>query len=373
MVRVLQAGMRRALKEAASTMLERSGGRELIAHLQRVNAGGRRVSILAWHRVVPDFEGMRRKVIPGLLTSTTTFDRQLEWLSRSFQILPLGEALEVLAGRQRSDRDVCVLTFDDGYADFLEHAVPILRRRGLPATVFVSSGHVDTGEPFLHDRLYRLLRILSRERVHPKQRGLPDDVRDALARAPGNDAIVVLEHLLEHHPRERCVKIARALERSFNELPLAAAVDSQVLGWDELRAVHAAGIQVGAHTVDHRCLPNESWDEVERQLQVSRRRIEEELSCEIPDFAYPNGWYSRRAIRQVARAGYRSAVTTEDRLNRLGHDPLVLGRKCVWEFTSRGAFGYSPAINSCNLDGTLHFLGAAGWVSGERIEESVGI
>ena len=66
------------------------------------------------------------------------------------------------------------------------------------------------------------------------------------------------------------------------------------------------------------------------------------------------------------RNGYRSAVTTEDRPNRLGEDPFTLKRKCVWEFTSRGLGRFSPAVNACNFDDTLGQLGLSRWVHGER-------
>src|SRR5690606_17799213 len=87
---------------------------------------------------------------------------------------------------------------------------------------------------------------------------------------------------------------------------------------------------------------------------------------EVVDFAYPNGWYSRGSIRALIRNGYRSAVTTEDRPNRLGEDPYTLKRKCVWEFTSRGVGGFSPAVTACNFDATLGQLGLSRWVHGER-------
>jgi len=361
-----RAGARRALKEAAASVLEHTGARGLLGEVQRYLAGGRRVSIFAWHRVVPDFDRMRRRVIPGMLTSVDTFDRQIAWIGRSWRIVPLQFALDVFAGRAKTDRDLAVITFDDGYADFVEHALPVLEKHGAPATLYVSSGHVDTGEPFLHDRLYRSLRRFDRLELRPRGIDADDDVAAALERTPRGDPCAAVEHLIERHDRERLARVAHALEHFLGDDPKTLSEDCRILGWDGLREAQARGVSIGAHTVDHRCLPNETWDEVERQLRVSRSRIEAELGREVLDFAYPNGWYSNRALRQVAGAGYRSAVTTEDRAIRQGHDPLALGRKCVWEFTSRGLFGWSDSVNSCNLDGTLGFLGLTRWVPGER-------
>lgn len=366
----MRLGLKRAMKEAAASVLERSGGRSLLGDLQRRRAGGCRVQILAWHRIVPDFEGMRRKVIPGMLTSTRTFERQLDWVVKTYRVVELDYALEVLAGRRKSSDDLAVITFDDGYLDLLEHAVPILRRHGVPSIVYVSSGHVDNGEPLLHDRLYRLLRLVGHKKATSGELGATALEASMLASAFATGSAAVLDGLLEKHPRDRCLELAERLEKILSENPMASITDCKLMNWDELRAAQAAGVTIGAHTVDHRCLPNESFAEVERQLRIPKERIEAELGTKVRHFAYPNGWYSREAMLQLADAGYVSAVTTEDRPNRLGEDPFALPRKCVWEFTSRGLAGFSSSVNSCNLDGTLGMLGGAlgmqRWVPGER-------
>lgn len=359
---------RRAAKQLAAGVLETSGGRRLLAALKRRRAGGTRVLVLAYHRVVPDFEGLRRRSIPGLLTSTRTFDRQLAWLSRFYRPASLAEALDVLTGRTRSGRDLCVVTFDDGYADVLEYAAPILRKHGFPAALYVPSGFVGSRRPLLHDRLFRGLRLCADRRVDLRDVGGDGRVRAAFAAVGEGEPIAVLERLLECWPREVCEACAAAIERRLGEEPEAALVDSRLLDWEELRALAAMGFTVGGHTVDHACLPNESPAETDRQLRASREAMEAELDRPVVDFAYPNGWWSHGAIRALARNGYRSAVTTEDRTNRIGVNPYRLKRKSVWEFTSRGLFGYSEAVTACNLDGAFHALGLSPWVPGERLD-----
>lgn len=358
---------RRAAKQAAGAAIDRSGARHLIANWDRRRAGGRRVQIFAWHRVVPDFGRMVERVIPGLLTSTETFDRQLAWLNRNFQVLTLDEALEVLGGKRSCERDVCVLTFDDGYRDFAEHAAPILRRHGLRALVYVTTGIPESGMPLLHDRLYHLLRRARRWRLDGKEAGEEERFAPALRRALStHDPIVALEWLLETQPRQIGLQIAEWLEARLGEPPDACLADSQLLLWEDLRALGNRDIEVGAHTIDHACLPNEAPAEVERQLVVGKGELEDRLGRPIDHFAYPNGWYSPSVVRAVEKAGYRSAVTTEDRANHLGVSPYRLRRRSVWEYTSRGVLGFSRAVNACNFDGTLRALGIAPWVPGER-------
>lgn len=358
--------LRRAGKQVAGAALDRSGARVRIADWDRKRSGGLRVQIFAWHRVVPDFDRMVQRVIPGLLTSTETFDRQLAWLRQNYRICTLDEALEVLSGRSSSAQDICVLTFDDGYRDFAEHAVPILRKHALPALVYVTTGIPESGLPLLHDRLYHLLRLAGRRGIDGSGAEGEERVIAALRRSLRiRDPIVALEWLLETQPRQICIRVAEWLEKEMGERPEAALEGSELLQWEDLRGIEGA-VEVGAHTIDHACLPNEAPAEVERQLMGCKAELEERLGREVFHFAYPNGWYSPSVVRAVAKAGFRSAVTTEDRANHLGVSPFCLRRRSVWEYTSRGMIGFSPSVNACNFDGTLRALGIAPWVPGER-------
>ena len=322
--------------------------------------------IVGYHHVVPDFEQTSRRVIPALVTSTRTFERQLATLATSHRFADLGEALGVLNGSVSADRDLCVVTFDDGYRSFAEHAMPVLARMGIPAVVYVPSAFVGGTVPYLHDRLYLLLRLV-RASPRPVSRfEVSGPAEGALRHALAVDALPAVDQLLERWGRTVCLEVAEAIEGALGVDPAAALEDSHPLSWDELRAVRAAGFEVGSHTVDHACLHRESRTELAHQLRNSKSAIERELGAPVVDFSYPNGWYTPSAIQEVQAAGYRSAVTTESRLNPLGQCPFVLKRKVVWEYTTRGVRGFSPAVASCNFDDVFAAFGVAADVRGRK-------
>ncbi|MFN7134112.1 MAG: polysaccharide deacetylase family protein, partial [Myxococcales bacterium] len=148
---------KRALKSAAAGAVHYSGLRSVLARASRVSVGGRRVLIVSYHRVVEDFEREARRAIPGLLISRDTFGRHIDELRASgFESAPLGQALDAISGRSTPKKDLAVLTFDDGYADVYEHAFPVLKEKGAPATVYLATGFVGTDRRFLHDRLFHL-------------------------------------------------------------------------------------------------------------------------------------------------------------------------------------------------------------------------
>lgn len=109
----------------------------------RVRTGAEPVSILFYHRVAdehPNDWTMPRRA----------FERQVEWIAARFDIVSLGEAQRRIASGDNRRPTVC-LTFDDGYAANCDFALPLLLRKGLPATYFVSTQHVLGGLPFPHD------------------------------------------------------------------------------------------------------------------------------------------------------------------------------------------------------------------------------
>ncbi len=359
-----KAAVRRAAKAALAGVLDASGARWL---LPRAGRRGPRVRIFAWHRVVPEPARLAGRKLPGLFTSTATFDRQLAWLCRRYVPATMSEAVEAIAGTgaPRSG-DLFVATFDDAYQDFLEHALPVLRKHRVPATLYVPAGAIESGEPLLHDRLHHLLAAALRQGVEPRDlRALPQD-RAALERAWSADPVATLERLLAREPRARNVSLAEALEARLGEPKDAALPGSELLSWEELRACRAMGVELGSHTLDHACLPAEDQAELRRQILGSRRVLEEGVKATVQHFAYPNGWWCRAAIRALVAGGYRSAVTTEARSARRGDDPYSLARTCVNEGHSRGIAGFSEAVTACNLDGALEALGLAAVVPGER-------
>ncbi|HEY3447945.1 MAG TPA: polysaccharide deacetylase family protein [Myxococcales bacterium] len=353
---------RSAAKAVAAGALHYSGLQRVLSRASRIAAGGRRVLILSYHRVVEDFESESRRVIPGLLVSRATFERHLDELGRGYDIVPLDEALDVVAGRGRPRRDVAVITFDDGYQDVYEHAFPVLRRRGLPATVYLATRYVGSSERFLHDRLYRLLRTaLEADQVRPG--------RNVLAGSMAAQAASVVDQLISTRPNADLEELVARLESGLGRANLAALGSGSVMTWDQARAMSRAGIVFGGHTVRHVVLTHESEEAIERELSESKADLERELGVPAVHFAYPNGFYDRRVVTALVRLGYRSAVTTEDLPNQVGGDPFRLRRKTLWENFSRGPFGYSATLTSCHLDDVFTLLALTRPVKGERTRE----
>jgi peptidoglycan/xylan/chitin deacetylase (PgdA/CDA1 family) len=362
-----------AVKELAAVALHRSGARRVLAGVRRVVAGGRRVLVFGYHRVCEDFEAEAGRSIESCLISRETLRAHVAFLAGRFELATMSRAVEVLSGRAAAPRDLAVLTFDDGYADVLEHGLPVLQEFEAPATVYVSSGVIGEARSFPHDQLYSLLVAWSRtESMRARTPAFARQLIEGVRREPARDLPRrwVYRLIREHEPAELerlCAELAAAAEVTALLPPAARALD-----WEGVRALSAAGWEIGAHTVGHAVVTHLGREDLERELSESRRTIEQRIGMPVRHFAYCNGYYNRLVIDALRRHGYASAVTTEDRLNRLGDDPYRIARRVLWEGSARGASGrLSPSLLACQLDDAWAAIGLDASEPGERPERIV--
>src|SRR5690606_8233810 len=123
------------------------------------------------------------------------------------------------------------------------------------------------------------------------------------------------------------------------------------LDWPMLRKMLPNGITIGSHTRSHALLANEPWEKVVEEVKGSRQVLEAGLGVDIRHFAYPDGRFDAKAIRARSEAGFRSAFTTCNHVDR--ELPLLtIPRKLLWEHSSMNGFGrFSPSIMSCQVNG----------------------
>jgi peptidoglycan/xylan/chitin deacetylase (PgdA/CDA1 family) len=310
-----------------------------------------KVTILCYHRIVADIARAEQETEVGMVTSVETFRRQMELVREHCEVLSLDEAAAVLRGQQITMRLAVVITFDDGYRDFYDLAWPVLRELSLPATVFVPTAYIGSGQMLDHDRFYRYVmkahtRGLSL-RVPLVKAGLSEEKLAALC-AEVNPLRVYSQ--LSHLPLALRERSLLCLDDFVGDQQEECVNGFSLLDWEMVREMASAGISFGAHTDNHVVLTNEEPQTVEREILRSKQALEKRLGTPARSFAYPTGRYNSVVREAVARAGFEVAVTTERRLNRRGDDLLALGRICLCEESTRGITGhYSEAVARLRL------------------------
>jgi peptidoglycan/xylan/chitin deacetylase (PgdA/CDA1 family) len=280
-----------------------------------------RLSILIFHRVLP---------APDPLFANDPDAHRFAELMRvirdHFSPLSLAEAVERLRLNDLPPRAVCV-TFDDGYADNLTVAAPILAELGVPATVFIASGYLDGG-------------IMWNDRVMEAVRRCPDAQLDLADHGLGNHAVpdgperaALAEQLLralKYRPHAERERVAADLAARY-----APNMTSPMLTRVQLRQLHASGIEIGGHTVTHPILALSDKQAAYEEIASNKEDLESLLGERLELFAYPNGNpeqdFASAHVEMVRRAGYAAAVTTRPSVCTSTTDPFWLPRFTPWQ------------------------------------------
>ena len=188
----------------------------------------------------------------------------------------------------------------------------------MPAALFAVSDFIDRKCWLWTDKLPFIVFQTKAERLSVS---VADSVIDVQldGRSSRRDAAARINAVLKSAPDDvKEEAIDSLLWQAGVELPCRPPPESRPVTWDELREMDAAGVEIESHTVTHPILPRIDSDRLVSELTESRRRLEEMLDHEVNLFCYPNGDHNRHVRDEVARAGYRLAVTTEPGLTMPG-------------------------------------------------------
>lgn len=295
-----------------------------------------RLSILIFHRVLAE----RDQLFPDEVDAGR-FNCIIGWLKQWLTILPLDDALMRLRRGDLPAR-AAAITFDDGYADNLMLAAPILQQHGVTATFFIATGFLDGGRMW-NDTVIESIRSTNQPIIDACFLGLgclaileTKDKKASLARL-----ITAIKHL----PREqRSIAVTRIAESCQTKLP-----DDLMLTSNQLKELRNMGMGIGAHTVNHPILAMTDDDNARQEIADGRDFLEGLLGERIGLFAYPNGRiandYTQAHADMVKKLGFDAALTTQWGVSRTNSDFYHLPRFTPWDRT-RTRFGLRLLLNT---------------------------
>jgi len=295
------------------------------------------VTILAYHRVadVPDEDAFPFD-IELVSASADAFRRQMDHLARHFNPVTFETVLAHLDRGEPPPPRAAIVTFDDGFADNYHTAFPILRERGMPATIFVATGFLDRQENYWYERLaHAVLTSPARSVLGEGGVRLKLGTGAAPRRAVLHRLLSWLKRIADEERRERLDDLARQLApvQDGNGDPRSGP-----LTWEQVREMSAAGIEFGSHSVNHPVLARTRPEALAYELRESKSRIETETGRPVNVLAYPVGGVDafNPAVQAAARsAGYRLGVSYLPGVERAGQwDPFALRRLRVERYVS---------------------------------------
>ncbi len=303
-----------------------------------------------YHRVIPK----NPLVQDGMYVSPETFDSHLCFLSKYFVIVSFSELFSdnsLHLTYKKNDKPRCILTFDDGWKDFYEHAWPILSMHQKPATVFLPTKFIGSDEIFWSDQFAY---ILSNRKKAVSINSLDSDTAHCIEMlnklaGPYWKQLESGIEILKAYPLEKIIRILKILHRVWK-----VEDDTRkhnFLNWTEVQELHASGlISFGSHTVNHQILTSLNRESVRSELILSFQDLMErnlfDESCR--SFCYPNGNHTDEIAGMVRSSGYSLAVTTKSGWNNEKTNLYTLRRIGVHEDMTR-----TKTLFACRIAGIL--------------------
>lgn len=309
--------------DAAAVAIEQKSftpGKALIHAMSPAGSNG--LSILIYHRVL----ARKDPLFPAEVDSAD-FDHQVGLLRSMFNVIPLIDAVRHLRAGTLPARAACV-TFDDGYADNAEVALPILQRHGVHATFFVATSFLNGGRMW-NDTVIELVRHAPAGVIDATAIGLGSHAVGTIAER--QQAIGALIGQLKYLPVDaRLVQVNRLVA-----LVDVALSEQLMMSSAQVRQLHDAGMEIGGHTVHHPILARLDSAHARTEMLEGKLALEQITGAAVRLFAYPNGKpgvdYLAEHVAMARELGFEGAVSTAWGASKQAPDPFQLPRFSPWD------------------------------------------
>lgn len=319
-----------ATKAVLAQLLYWSGALSLIMH-RRLN---QRAIVLMYHRVLPANLYSQSFSHPGIVVTPETFAMHMAFVQQKLRPLSLAQFRQHMeSGAPFPDR-ACLVTFDDGWVDNHDYALPILREFGIPAVVFVATDYIGSDRPFWQEYLGYLLyqvanRSIGESILHSHGILLPSTRNQVVFRA----AMAATVNRFRERSYEDIEELIGVLTRLLDSAGCDHRVDGpdQFMTWQQLCTLAVTGIEIASHSVTHRLLTRLDATTVGTEFAMSRAALRKNLGLETCALAYPGGQHDDRTRRLASDAGYRLGFTTRPGTTAVDTDPLMIPRVNIHE------------------------------------------
>lgn len=262
------------------------------------------LTVLSLHRISDENNGFWDPIRPH------TFDKLLQYVKTHYRVIRFDQLSEI---RETNGKPYLILSFDDGYYDFYEHALPLLVKHGLPANHNIVDECAENNSVIWTERLNVLFEFAQEKRepltIQLSQKELK------LADFGNNWMLFYLEtfrQLLNMAKDEREIILA-GLENK-----LSKKAERRMMNWDEIKECSSNNVEIGSHTYSHDSLSTiTDKQELEHQITYSRTNISNKLGQPVRVLALPNGQTGVLADAVIGESEFEYVLLVDEQLNTL--------------------------------------------------------
>jgi peptidoglycan/xylan/chitin deacetylase (PgdA/CDA1 family) len=352
----MQNCFRRVVKHLLSILVFYSGFLRIFFYFQGKLHLSSNFTILMYHQIIDTNYNKVDSIQPGMVTAKNTFDKQMKFLKKHYKVISLDALVDGIKNKIYFHPRSVVITFDDGWKDNYFLAFPVLKRYGLPATIFLSTDYINTSKVLWFWKVNLTLRrgLLTSENVRA--------ILDSLKEINPQKKKIILDSFAS---TDKFIGNLKKTEPEFQEkitdlMIKTSKIDPEeidgrkwILDWTKIKEMSENQISFGSHARSHRILTFLNSTEIREEVVESKKVIEEKVKKPVSSFAYPNGDYAIPIKDAVKEAGYQCACTTD----RPGNQPeeidlFALRRIGIHEGACLGITKkFSKAIFACQIAG----------------------
>lgn len=268
-----------------------------IARLLR-NQKGQQITVLCLHRVTPERDFFFQPIHPDV------FEELVRYCYKYYEVILFSEI------EKNTKKPKLIFSFDDGYYDFIEYALPVLTKYGLRCNHNVVNSCLNDNHVIWTQKLNDVFNHLKNNQLTsvPVLEEIGISFKENWLTYYG----VVLNKLFELTVLER-TQIIDALISSYSIIS-----DYRMMNWDDLKYCAEQGTEIGSHTYNHESLLSVKDVRVlQHEIKSSMEEIEQKLGASVSILSLPNGQYNQEVIEYVKGLSIRFVLLVNDQVNEL--------------------------------------------------------
>jgi len=270
------------------------------------------LSILAYHRIYDMGNEAAFPFDPELISATPEdFETQMRYVKKHFNPVTFKNLIDYQSGKAQLPEHPIIITFDDGHLDNYTHAFPVLKKLGIPATIFISTEYIGSNKIFWFDWVAYCVYKTKCEELSLN--------KGAFVLKTGTDVVQkrqAIEALLQYLKTLQNTQRLRTLDEIYKALDVQLADEdkskSAALQWPQVIEMEKSQIEFGSHTLTHPVLSRLSAAELTQELVQSKLQIEQQLQKPIDTIAYPVGGadeFNQSVIDECKKADYTLGIS----------------------------------------------------------------